>query len=298
MWNELLKEFFLKYEYPQAGAEALLESLDAICAHPGMFALMAQGVAAYESWQSPEKEDIQTLLNQVRQGAETHGFPKESTELLLFLLLCPHLEALYRQKGLPDDWFAGVARDLRSKLNECHAVRGIWGSFVADWFVRFFAVDRFVPGRLQFELIAIPAQYCPEGFAHMAGQPAVNVHIPSGAPLRPEDVRSSMAAAAQFYADRFPDGNVLFICHSWLLFPGHLEMLPESSGIRQFMAEFTLAGAYDDPTGHDLWRIFNADNTADLDALPQETSLQRAYVKWLKAGRSPGGGIGIRYLQA
>ena len=88
------------------------------------------------------------------------------------------------------------------------------------------------------------------------------------------------------------------ICHSWLLFPGHLEMLPESSGIRQFMAEFTLAGAYDDPTGHDLWRIFNTDNTADLDALPQETSLQRAYVKWLKAGRSPGGGIGIRYLQA
>lgn len=297
MWNDSLKEFFLKYDYPQAGAEALLESLEALCAHRQMFSLLERSVAAYESWQTPEKADIQALLNQVRQGAGDYGFRKEPAELLLFLLLCPHLEALYRQKGLPEDWFAGVARDLRSKLNECHAVRGIWGSFVADWFVRFFAVDRFVPGRLQFELIAIPAEYCPEGFTHMAGTPAVNVHIPSGAPLRPEAVRESMAAAARFYADRFPDGNVLFICHSWLLFPGHLEMLPEDSGIRQFMAEFTLAGTYDDPSGHDLWRIFNTDHTDDPEALPQDTALQRAYVRWLKDGKTVGGGIGIRYIR-
>ena len=297
MWNDFLKDFFVKYEYPQAGAEALLESLDGICRHGQMFSVMQQAVAAYESWEKPTKEDIHQLLLQVRQAANHYSFPNEPAELLLFLLLCPHLEALYRQKGLPAEWFSGVARDLRSKLNECYAVRGIWGSFVADWFVRFFAVDRFVLGRLQYELIAIPAEYCPAGFSHMAGAPAVNIHIPSGAPLLREAVRASMASAARLYADRFPDGNVLFICHSWLLFPGHLEMLPAESGIRQFMEEFTLAGSYEDPNGHDLWRIFDTDNTKDLDSLPQETSLQRAYVAWLKAGKAVGGGIGIRYIQ-
>ena len=297
MWNSYLQDFFVKYDYPQAGAAALLEHLDSICRHPQMRAVMQQAVSAYESWQEPTRENIQNLLVQVRQGAQEWNFQTESTELLLFLLLCPHLEQLYLNKGLSQDWFAGVTRDLRSKLNECHTIRGIWGSFVADWFVRFFAVDRFVPGRLQFELIAIPESYCPEGYAHMAGKPAVNVHIPSGAPLRREEVRASIEAAAQFFADRFPDRKVLFICRSWLLFPGHREMLPESSGIRQFMGEFTLAGTYDDPTGHDLWRIFDTDNTADIDALPQNTSLQRAYTSWLKAGKAVGGGIGIRYIQ-
>ena len=296
MWNTFLKDFFVKYDYPPAGGAALLESLKAICAHDQMLSLLRQAVDAYESWQTPVKTDVQALLLQVRQGAETYGFPKESTELLLFLLLCPHLEILYRQKGLPEDWFVGVTRDLRSKLNECYAVRGIWGSFVADWFVWFFSLDRFVMGRLQYECIPIPAAYCPAGFEHMAGQPAVNLHIPSGVPLRQADVQASMAEAARFYADRFPDGNVLFICHSWLLFPGHKEMLPEESGIRQFMEEFTLAGTYDDPTGHDLWRIFDTDNTQDLDALPQKTSLQRAYAQWLKDGKAVGGGIGIRYI--
>ena len=297
MWNAYLQEFFQKYDYPAEGAAALLDSLNQILAHTQMSAVMARAVAAYESWETPVKGDIQELLNQVRQAAQDFGFPKESTELLLFLLLCPHLEQLYRQKGLPEDWFAGVARDLRSKLNECRTIRGVWGSFVADWFVRFFAVDRFVPGRLQFEMIPVPDSYCSDKIAYLRGQPSVNIHIPSGAPLRSEEVRASIEAAAQFFADRFPDRNVLFICRSWLLFPGHLEMLPETSGIRQFMEEFTIADSYEDPTGHDLWRIFHTDSTSDIGTLPQDTSLQRAYVQWLKDGKAVGGGMGIRYMQ-
>ena len=120
MWNSYLQDFFVKYDYPQAGAAALLEHLDSICRHPQMRAVMQQAVSAYESWQEPTRENIQNLLVQVRQGAQKWNFQTESAELLLFLLLCPHLEQLYRNKGLSQDWFAGVTRDLRSKLNECH----------------------------------------------------------------------------------------------------------------------------------------------------------------------------------
>ena len=297
MWHTYLQEFFKTHDYPEAAVPPLLESLNSILAHEKMGAALLDAVSQYESWESPEKEAVKALLAQVRQASREYGFQNETAELLLFLMLCRHLEQLYQRKGLPAAWFLGVPRDLRSKLNECYTIRGIWGSFVADWFVWFFSLDRFVMGRLQFECIPIPASYCPAGFEHMAGQPAVNLHIPSGAPLRQSDVQASMAEAAKFYAHRFPDGNVLFICHSWLLFPGHLEMLPDSSGIRQFMSQFTLAGTYEDPDRHDLWRIFHTDDVKNENTLPQDTSLQRAYVQWLKAGKTVGGGIGIRFMK-
>jgi len=208
-----------------------------------------------------------------------------------------HLKRRYEDAKLPTAYYRGVADDLCAKLNECYALKGIWGTFVASWFSRFFVLGRFPIGRLQYECIPVPESYCPEGYAHMAGQLAVNVHIPSGKPLIRQEVQASMAEAAQFYAPQFPDGRVLFICHSWLLFPGHQKMLPQSSGIRGFMEEFTLMDTYDDPTGHDLWRIFYTENTDNLDALPQNTSLQRAYGAWLKAGKGVGGGLGIRYIQ-
>lgn len=297
MRNTYLQDFFKKHDYPAEGAAALLDTWKQIEAHPRMAPLVLNMVEDYETGRLATIEDFRARMVQLRQGEETFGFSKEPTELLLFLLCTRHLAQLYRQYGLPESWFDGVARDLRSKLNECHTLRGIWGSFVPDWFLRFFSLARFVIGRLQYEMIPVPDSYCSDANAALRGQPSVNIHIPSGAPLRQDEVRASMAGAARFFADRFPDRKVLFICRSWLLFPGHREMLPEESGIRKFMEEFPVVDPYCDPTGHDLWRIFNTEDTADIDALPQNTSLQRAYRSWLKAGKPVGGALGIRYMQ-
>ena len=297
MWKAYLQSFFQKYDYPAEGAAALLETLDAVCRHEQMAAVMKQVISDYENLEVPTTEDVRALLERVRQNLQPCGLQSEATELLLFLLLCPRLECIYRQQGLAEDWFAGVAYDLRAKLNECYALRGIWGSFVCDWFCRFFSLGRFAIGRLQYELTSIPESYCPADFAYMAGQPAVNIHIPSGRPLIQSEIRESMAEAAAFFAPRFPEGKVLFMCYSWLLFQGHLEMLPRSSGIRTFMEEFSIINSDEDPSMHDMQRIFNTDNMQDLDALPQNTSLQRAYVQWLKKGKAVGRGLGIRYIQ-
>ena len=297
MWDAYLQEFFKKHNYPAEGAAALLDTWQQIEVHPRMGQLLLDMVNDYETGRLSTIEDFRSRMVQLRQGEEAFDFAKEPTELLLFLLCTRHLQQLYRQHGLPESWFDGVARDLRSKLNECHTLRGIWGSFVPDWFLRFFSLGRFVIGRLQYEMIPVPDSYCSDVYAALRGQPSVNIHIPSGSPLRQEEIRASMVGAAQFFADRFPNRKVLFICRSWLLFPGHREMLPEESGIRQFMAEFTAFDPYDDPTGHDLWRIFDTEYTANIDALPQSTSLQQAYAAWLKAGKSVGGALGIRYIQ-
>lgn len=297
MYQSYLRDFFTAYEYPAEGSEFLLSHLDQLLAHPVVGQKLLDAVQAYEAGKANETPQILELLTQVQQCAKECGFPMEPVSLLLFLMMTRHLKQRCRDAGLPQGCFDGVARDLRSKLNECHTVRGIWGSFVPTWFPRFFVPDRFTFGRLQYEIIRIPAEYCTPETAQYAGQPAVNIHIPSGCPLDIEAVRASMKEAANFFAARFPEGKVPFVCHSWLLFPGHREMLPETSSIRRFMDEFTLLTDYIDETRHDLWRIFATDEIQDLSALPRDTSLQRAYLKWLEAGKPIGGGLGIRWIQ-
>jgi hypothetical protein len=296
MWNAFLTDFLQKYDFPAEGSKSLLCSFDQILSHSQLSDVLLTAVQTYESCATTQ-EAIMELLQRVKTAAAETDIPTEAVELLFFMLCMKPLKERFNTLGLSEDYYAGVARDLRSKLNECHAVRGIWGSFVAHWFPRFFVPNRFVMGRLQYELITIPEQYCTPETAHFANQPAINVHIPSGAPLRIEDVRASMQEAAKFYGRHFPGGNVPFVCNSWLLFPGHKEMLPESSGIRQFMEEFTLLNAYEEPQRQNLWRLFLTDNVWELDELPQDTSLQRAYVAWLKAGKNVGGGLGLRFIQ-
>ena len=297
MWNTFLTDFLQKYDFPAEGSKSLLNSLDQVLSHSKLSDVILTAVQTYER-SAITQEAIMELLQQVKVAAAEADIPTETVELLFFMLCMKPLKARFDAAGLPEDYYAGVARDLRSKLNECHAVRGIWGSFVAHWFPRFFVPDRFVMGRLQYELITIPEQYCTPETAHFANQPAINVHIPSGAPLRIEDVRASMQEASQFYGRHFPGGNVPFVCHSWLLFPGHKEMLPENSGIRQFMEEFTLLSTFEEPQRSNLWRLFLTDDVWELDKLPQDTSLQRAYVAWLKEGKYVGGGLGLRFIQA
>lgn len=297
MWNEYVTNFLQEYDFPQEGTQSLLGVLEQVLTHDTLAPALLEAVAEYERTNPTEQEQMMAILEKLREAIGQTDFSAYAVELLFFILCMKHLRVRYEAAGLPVSYYDGVAVDLRAKLIECYNLKGIWGATTGNWFCRFFSMGRFPIGRLQFEYIPFPAAYCNEALLHLAGQPVVSVHIPSIGPLRPEDVRASMAEAAAFYAPRFPDRNVFFICHSWLLFPGHREMLPESSGICRFMDEFELAKSFPDPKQHDLWRIFYTEKYDDLDALPQNTSLQRAYVRWLKEGKAVGGGLGFRHIQ-
>ena len=295
MWHSFLQVFFDRYEYPKAGADYLLELVAHLSEDSYLRQLLAQKFDDYISGRIQTLADVNALLEEIKAAAEAENVPWESAQFLFFLLCMQPLKVQYDRMHLPEDYYAGVARDLRSKLNECYAVKGIWGSFVAPWFAGFFAMTRFVIGRLQYEIIQMPDCISTDGKYCFHGQTAVNMHIPSGCPLDMEQVHASMAEAAVFFARHFPDGKVLFHCNSWLLFPGHYEMLPPDSRIRQFMDEFTIIRSNIDQNKSDLWRIFNTFETDDPAKLPQETALQRAYVQWLQSGKPIGDGIGIRY---
>lgn len=295
MWHSFLQAFFERYEYPKAGAAYLLDTVQQLSAGGNLHQVLENGLDSYCSGTIRTLDDVKALLEEIKTAAEADNIPAESGSLLFFLLCMQPLKAQYDRMGLPEDYYAGVARDLRSKLNECYSVKGIWGSFVSPWFAGFFAMTRFVIGRLQYEIMQMPDCISTDGKFCFHGQTAVNMHIPSGKPLDMEEVHASMAEAARFFAHHFPDGKVLFHCNSWLLFPGHYEMLPPDSRIRKFMDEFTIIRANIYQSKPDLWRIFKTFETDDPAKLPKDTSLQRAYAQWLSEGKPVGAGIGIRY---
>ncbi len=63
--------------------------------------------------------------------------------------------------------------------------------------------------------------------------------------------------------------------------------------IRRFQDDYALYETYEDKEGHDLWRIFGKLYDGNPETLPENTSLQKAYKKWLLEGRVPGAGRGF-----
>ena len=236
--------------------------------------------------------DLKLALKEVDEAAEKAGVHRYSGELLLFLLLAEPLREYYEKRGLPMQIWHDSCMDLHWKLMECRRVYGIWGSFVAWWFPRFFEMTCFALGRFEFELIDFPEEYEEAGLKKPENMPKViNVHIPSCGKLNREDYLKSYDQAAEFFADAFPGEEIAFVCESWLLFEGHKEMLPADSGIVGFLSDYECF--LQKESEEDLWRIFHREWDGNAEALPEDTGLQKAYKKLLLEGKKPGFGYGI-----
>lgn len=291
-----LQAYLQAYPFQPEAVEVLLAAMDAVCADEKMEKAMADAVWIYEKG-GLDVAGMQQLVLQIREKAEGFCVPTQTVEILFFLLCTRHLKELYLQKDLPMAYYDGVASDLISKLQECHQVMGIWGSFVATWFAGFFVLDRFPIGRLQFEMRTMPAVMSADGKYCFNGEPAINVHIPSGRPLDIAQAKEAMEEAAKVFGKYFAGDKVLFLCNSWLLYPGHYTILPPESRIRQFMDLFTIVNVTVQPEGNNLWRIFNTHDIGDLAKLPRDTALQRSYLNWMEQGKPVGVAIGFRELE-
>ena len=282
--NAWLKSICTEFEWPEEAYLAHDKVLDGLKDNEKFFGYV-------ENYFADGDINLWETVSELREDYAEGDLQSETVQMLFFVLLVPHLKEKYEKAGIDLSIWRQSVKDLGAKLLECKKVRGVWGSFVADWFVGFFNLSRFGLGRLQYEITKIPEIKNEENKAY-TGKKVINIHIPGLGPLLPEDVSESLKLAAKFYADEFEGDEVLFHCGSWLLFPEHRDFLPENSRILQFMDFFTIidSGYHDD--GHDLWRIFNTDSK-DVETFPSNTSLQRAYIGWLKAGNKPGWGRGI-----
>lgn len=273
--------------------EALSSDLERMLAEPESKGILENQVALYET---DVNRNYGEILSETDRAAEIAGVHKYSAELMIFILFSKHLRALYRERGISDRiWFDSMC-DLKWKLWECKAVKGSWGSFVAGWFPGFFNLTRFALGRLQFEIVEFDGEYEKDGKRLKKGDKVINVHIPRT--LTPLDKKSrddAYAQAAEFFSGMTDGAPIAFVCSSWLLYPEAEKILPAHSNIRGFMADYDIIRSKVDEEGdyHNMWRLFDMDFTGDFKDYPEDSSLRRAYKKFLLDGNRTGSGYGV-----
>ena len=201
----------------------------------------------------------------------------------------------YRRAGIPDEIYWQSADDLRCKLLECIECEHVPGTFVAGWFGDFFTLRRFGVGRFQYEFTDDPADYVTPGGVKVQGGQMLRIHIPSsGVPLTDEVRFDSYRRAWEFFPQfRTKNGLIMFICDSWLLYPAHRKFLPKRSNILRFMDDFTIEREATEQHFHNDWRLFGHWTEYPLAEWPEDTSLCRAYKKWLMDGNLAGTGYGV-----
>ena len=289
-----LKEFFREFDYDRADADYFLSAYDSICASDEARAGFYTALSAYDG---DMECDFGELLRAASTAGGAVGLHPYTAELLLCFCLSRRLRAYYAERGIADGVYATTILDLRYKLEECKRVKGVRGSFVASWFSGHFALRLFGLGRLQFEWVDFKRDYQKDGRRLTPDSRVLNVHIPgSGAPLTEEACEDAYARAYDFFCRK--DGlPCAFVCHSWLLFREHENMLSEASNIRRFMEDYTLVqtGEYDDYS--QLWRLFDCQYTGNVDDLPADSSLRRAYIDLIRRGEKTGFGLGIYLYQ-
>lgn len=290
--REYLVSFFKEFDYESRDAEFLLFSYDRITSRDDTRAVWNEALRIYDEKINCDFDMIISLAQEVAQRLDMHRY---TAELLVFICLSKRLRENYIERGIDLSIFHNSMLDLKYKLQECKAVKGIVGSFVAWWFNRFYNLERFALGRLQFEVDSFGHHYERDGHILTPDSKAINIHIPRTLThLTPESCDEAFRMAKEFFKGQVSE-DAPFICHSWMLYPGNRQILPESTNVYRFMSRFDIFNSADDPSLEDLWRIFDTDEK-DPNLLPADTSMRRAYISHLKSGGVLGWGHGVFFL--
>ena len=225
---------------------------------------------------------------------ETTGIHPYTIDMLYLLCLLPDLEEQYGREGIPTRFFHCFVENLKQAACNCQKIHGVWGTDIAWWLIDFFKLKLFSIGRLQFKRRKL--RKAMGGYAE--GSYYIDVHIPGGAPLTPALCAASYAEAAAFFRGRYGMEHILFGCHSWLLSPELRTILPENSNILAFARDYTILQTRMDPTSSAVSFIFHVPGVpADLETLPEETSLQKALKTHLQGGKTINTAFGILEYQ-
>ena len=224
----------------------------------------------------------------------------ETTPLGRYFFVYVYLAALadvrrfHARRGVPDDISWATLSDLGRNLVRDRLLLGDGGLRTSGWLTLHFRGSIYELGRLQFDRMQVRAAHVADAFQE--GEAALGIHIPESGPLTAEACEESLTQAQPFFARHFPETPTrLGICNSWLLDPQLADYLAPDSNIMRFQRRFTLAGDGHDGDADVLRFVFHriAPNTDDL---PQRTTLERAIVAHLRAGkhwRSPTGWLAL-----
>ena len=264
-----LEEFSQRIDLPADAASTLAKTYAAVKDAESFQALSAM---------ITKRESFEKIAETIKTDAETLKLDWHTYAMAVLCANVPVIRERYAEKGAGDDIFWESMVDFRCKINECKKVYGVWGIDPITWYAGFFEAKIFKLGRLEYEV---------------RDEGVYSVHIPSCGALHHEDVLDSYKRAYVFFGGK--DGAILpFLCSSYLLFPAYQKaVFPENGNIHRFAEDFTIIRIDDKQNFRDAWRVFDRPYTGDLSVLPQNTSLQRAFVAYMKENDNFGTGLGL-----
>lgn len=243
-----------------------------------------------EVWRSLERA-YATLVRDIGGFAplELPGPSADATPTGRYFFVYVYLAALadvrrfHVERHIPAEISWATLADLGRNLVRDRLLLGDGGLRTSGWLTLHFRGALYQLGRLQFNRMTVHAGHVADAFRE--GEPAVGIHIPESGPLTPDACDEALAQAATFFARYFPETPThLAICTSWLLDPQLADYLAPESNIIQFQRRFTLVGEGHDGDANVLRFVFHR-IAPDIDDLPQRTTLERAIVSHLRAGK-------------
>jgi hypothetical protein len=200
----------------------------------------------------------------------------------------------YIDKYIDEKIFYDTISDFRYKLEECRLVHGKCGTFVPSWYKGFFEMHIFALGRLQFEIKKFNREYEKNGVSLGKDDNVINVHIPrTQTRLDRVSLDDAYQKAKDFFKDYFVDKHTVFVCHSWLFYPKNKEVLKPTSNIYSFVSDYDIIESKEYSDYSEVWRLFDVHYNGNVEDLPQDTSLRRAYAEWIRNGTPTGEGYGV-----
>ena len=287
-----IKAFCETYAFDPAAASHFAAQYQILKLHADAYGVFCRQL---EVCRSNRLFDHGPVFEQLHGLQEATGIHQYTIDMLYLFCLLPDLEEQYGREGIPARFFHGFVENLKQAACNCKKTHGVWGTDIAWWLIDFFKLKLFSIGRLQFKRRKL--RNAMGGYAE--GSYYIDVHIPGGAPLTPALCAASYAEAAAFFRARYGMEQTLFGCHSWLLSPELLAILPENSNILAFARDYTVLATRIDPSSSAVSFIFHVPGVpADLESLPEDTSLQKALKLHLKAGKTINTAFGIMEYKA
>ena len=289
--KKYLCDFLRDFDYVMEARAALESAFDLIFADAEAASLYEEIRVRFEK--APDEKFVYLAENS-RKIAEICALSPYTAYLLVLILLSESSKKVYAERGVSLEMWRSNMLDLKYNCDSCILLKGVYGTFFPEWPLRFFAATRFTFGKLQFETGCFGREYEKDGIRLSSDDTVIYIHIPrTGERLAPEDVDASAEVASAFFKERYGIKDVVFACHSWLLYPENKHILSEGSNLYSFISRFEIINVEEDPTYKDFWRVFDRDYNGDTEDLPQDTSVRRAYAAWVRAHKPFGVALGV-----
>ncbi len=216
------------------------------------------------------------------------NFSKTAVATAFQLLATEPLFELYKQKGVCEAVFYNTVKDIKRKFNEGRDLFGVIGTVSESWQRGFFRLNRVSIGYFQYDLnYTAQTDYNNHGVTVKKGEQMLRFHMPSGEDFSESARLNSYKLAYEFFKDRLKNGLLVVDATSWLLYPNYSEVF-DKGNVYGFRKEVEIVNSFDFKEFNQAFRIFGLKKDLPVVDLPENTSMQRKFKKYLLENKPHG----------